>query len=117
MVVSSWYDTIADSEKSRDSKEIDVGVDRCEKSRYPWQWLLFFREKIDSDYLPMNGHIVGWLVDEVNKHSVSLAGMDGRAGKLPVHRRDDPWRLAKLAYRKVSDLTQVVAQRKKNRIS
>jgi len=46
MVVSSWYDTIADSEKSRDSKEIDVGVDRCEKSRYPWQWLLFLEKKL-----------------------------------------------------------------------
>lgn len=46
----------------------------------------------------MNGHIVGWLIDEVNHHRVALGDVDGRAGELPVHRRDDHLRLAQPAY-------------------
>jgi len=49
--------------------------------------------------LPVDGHVVGRLVDEVNNHRVALPGLEGRAGELPIHRRDDPRRLAQLAYR------------------
>jgi hypothetical protein len=56
--------------------------------------------------VPVDCDVVGRLVDEVDDHSVSLAGMDGRAWELPVHRRDDPRRLAKLAHGKVSDLAK-----------
>jgi hypothetical protein len=56
--------------------------------------------------VPVDCDVVGRLVDEVDDHSVSLAGMDGGAWELPVHRRDDPRRLAKLAHGKVSDLAK-----------
>ena len=52
----------------------------------------------------MDGHVVGRLVHEVDNNRVALPGLDGRAGELPVHRRDDPRRLAQLAYRQVPDL-------------